>query len=78
MTQSNISRIFKNNEITRKILVIKSEKVISPNVISLRKVSAAELRQIANSRLLYLDETGFNLHTSAHYGYNPKKWKQLE
>ena len=33
MTQLNVSRIFKKNEITRKRLVQKSEKVISPNVI---------------------------------------------
>ena len=72
MTQSNVSRILKKNEITRKRLVKKSEKVVSPNVISLRKAYAAELRQLPNSRLIYLDETGFNLHTCAHYGYSPK------
>ena len=55
----------------------KSEKIISPNAISLRKVHPAEIRQIENSRLLYLDETGFNLHTSANYGYSPKNMEEV-
>ena len=72
MTQSSVSRVLKKNDITRKRLVKKSEKVLSPKVISLRKVYAAELRTIQNYKLLYLDETGFNLHSCAHYGYSPK------
>ena len=72
ISQPTISNILSRNEITRKRLVKKSDKVISPEVLKQRKVFSMELRRIPNNRILYLDETGFNLHTTSHYGYSPK------
>ena len=35
-----------------------------------RRVYAREIYSLRNKTLLFLDETGFNLHTSSHYGYS--------
>ena len=32
---------------------------------------------MTNFRLFYLDETGFNLHTSDHYCYSPKNMEAV-
>ena len=37
----------------------------------------AELQQTPNSRLVYLDETGFNMHTYSHYCYSPKNMEAV-
>ena len=38
-------------------------------VIQLRKEYCDSIAEVPNEILLFLDETGINLHTSSHYGY---------
>ena len=71
-SQSKISKVLVKAEITRKRLRKKSVKITSPEVIMQRKVYAREMHSVRNSRILFLDETGFNLHTKNNYGYSPK------
>jgi len=72
ISQSSISLCLRKLEITRKRLQKVSERVLSPAVIAQRKSFSLKYRNVPNSRLLYLDETGFNLHTMCKYGYSPK------
>lgn len=72
VVQGTISKQLKKAEITRKRLRKKSVKITSPEVISQRKCYAREMRGIRSSRILFLDETGFNLHSKNNYGYSPK------
>jgi len=68
---SKISRNLKKLSITRKRLKKKSAKTLTHDVINQRKTFARELKLYSNSRLIYLDESGFNLHSRAFYGYSP-------
>lgn len=70
-TQSCISRVLKRNNITRKRIKTKPLIVVSPEMINARKTYARELRCFEDSQILFLDESGFNLHTSTKYGYSP-------
>ena len=42
----------------------------SPRILEARQLYARELLNILPERLVYLDETGFNLHTTQHHGYS--------
>ena len=72
LSQPSISNALKKLKITRKRLKLKSEKVISPEVINKRMIYARELMKIPDSKLYFLDETGLNLHSMSSYGYSPK------
>jgi len=41
-------------------------------VIAKRKNFALKYRGVPDGNLLFLDETGFKLHTSRKFGYSPK------
>jgi len=71
-SQSTISRKLKSVDITRKRAKKVYSKVIDLRVINQRKAFSVKYRNISNSRLLYLDETGLNLHSVYNYGYSPK------
>lgn len=75
MSQSKISRTLKEMEITRKRLVRVPSERNSANTILARQVYARALTSISMSKLVYLDETGFNLHFNQSYGYSPKNVK---
>lgn len=74
-SQSFISKSLKKMEITRKRLSLILIERNSPRVIDTRSSYCAELNEISLERLIFLDETGFNLHTANHYGYSPKNTK---
>ncbi|KAF7685558.1 hypothetical protein CDIK_3694 [Cucumispora dikerogammari] len=57
--------------VSRKRAVKFGEKRNSAEVINLRKNFAIRTRLLDNDKLIYLDETGFNLHSSARYAYSP-------
>ena len=40
-----------------------------------RRAYALSMSNISDASLIFLDETGFNLHTSCNYGYSPKNQK---
>ena len=65
-----ISKTHKKLSITRKRFKNRSARTISAVVINQRKVYAREMRLYPNSRLIFLAETGYNLHSGTHYGYS--------
>jgi transposase len=68
---STISRTMKSMNYTRKRLkpIVASRN--SEQVIHERHVYSLHLTNIADDQLIFLDETGFNLHTCAGFGYAP-------
>jgi len=74
-SQGAISSTLKKMEITRKRLTNIPVERNSERVIGLRQAYARELINYSLNHLVYLDETGFNLHTSTNYGYSHKNMK---
>lgn len=72
---SSISRKLKKLGITRKRLSLIPEERNSLEKIDQRAIYAAEVSKYTISNLVFLDETGFNLHTSRKYGYSSKNTK---
>lgn len=70
ISQSTISRTLKCIGISRKRLSLIPIERNNSRVIELRYNYARELNNYTNEQLVYLDETGFNLHTSNSYGYS--------
>lgn len=71
LSQPSISLSLKKIKMTRKRLVIISDKKNDEVTIGKRHQFAAKYRRYNNQDLLYLDETGFNLHSKRSYGYSP-------
>ncbi|KAF7684940.1 hypothetical protein CDIK_4311 [Cucumispora dikerogammari] len=69
LSQSAVSRKLKAYQLTRKKLTLVPAKRNSPRIIELRFNYAREISLYQTSQLVFLDETGFNLHTSSNYGY---------
>jgi len=65
-----ICRTLKILSITRKRIKKRSSKTVTNELINQRKVYARDMRLYPNARLLFLDESGFNLHCGIHYGYS--------
>ena len=74
-SQPTISRLLKTINVTRKRLSLVPVERNSPNILNLRRDYGIEMESIPLSRMVFLDETGFNLHTAQHYGYSPKNTK---
>jgi len=58
-------------KITRKRIKNVNEKVTDANVINQRRDYIIRYRNITSDRLIYLNETGLNLHFLKNYGYSP-------
>lgn len=71
ISQPTVCRTLKKLGVTRKRVNRVAENTLSPQLIAERKQFALKLRTIPKEKLLFLDETGFNLHTSRNYGYSP-------
>jgi len=67
-----ISRNLNMMSITRKRIKKRSAKTVTTDLINQRKVYARDMRLYPNSRLIFLDESDFNLHTGIHYGYSSR------
>ncbi|KAF7684931.1 hypothetical protein CDIK_4320 [Cucumispora dikerogammari] len=76
-SQPTISRMLKKANITRKRLTLVPAERNSPRILDLRYNYAIEMNVISLDRFVFLDETGFNLHTSQSYGYSPKNTKSF-
>ena len=61
--------------ISRKRLSLIPEERNSARNLDLRISYASDIENFDVSKLVYLDETGFNLHTSSKYGYSEKNTK---
>ncbi len=78
VSQPTVSRLLKKLSITRKRLSLVPVERNTPNAIQGRQVFGQMIRQIPDDRLVFLDETGFNLHTSMYYGYSFKNSKAFK
>ena len=76
-SQGAISNTLKKMGITRKRLRKIPVERNSERIIGLRQAYARKLQHYALNHLVYLDETGFNLHTSTNYGYSHKNTKAV-
>ena len=72
---STVCRTLKKMEYTRKRLVKIPEERNAPRNIDARQKYAREVQFIGNEHLIFLDETGMNLHQTRNYGYSPKNYK---
>jgi transposase len=68
---STVSRNLKAMMFTRKRLKTIVSERNSAWVITARSIYATHMSNIPDADLVFIDETGFNLHTSAGYGYAP-------
>lgn len=71
LSQSTVCLNLKRMNLTRKRLVLISNKKNDPETINYRHSFGVKYRRFADSDLLYLDETGFNIHSRRSYGYSP-------
>lgn len=69
--EGKIGRLIHKMGYTRKRLVKVPIERNTPRTIELRRAYCAELDQLEDSDIYFLDESGFNLHTSSSYGYSP-------
>lgn len=65
-----VSRCLKKLRITRKVLTKVPEDRNSQRVIDLRYNYGRMMENVRLDKLVFLDETGFNLHSSKTYGYS--------
>jgi hypothetical protein len=77
-SQSSISRIIKQMNYTRKRLVKVPEERNTLKTIDLRQEYCNVINNIGDNNLVFLDETGVNLHHSRNYGYSPKNAKAVK
>lgn len=68
---STIHRAIKNMKYSRKKLVKIPEERNSSRIIDTRLTFCRDVNNIPNDHLVYLDETGFNLHLTRGFGYSP-------
>lgn len=71
VSQATIVKILKDISCSRKRLTRISDKKNDEETINMRQQFAIRYRNFDNTDLIYLDETGFNLHTTRSYGYSP-------
>jgi len=80
LSQPTVSRKLKKIGFSRKRLCKVPIDRNSAAVIQGRAIYAATIGRITHERLVFLDESGFNQHTSRHYGYsliNQKAYKTV-
>ncbi|PWA00880.1 hypothetical protein BB558_003049 [Smittium angustum] len=70
--QPTVSRRLKKLGITRKRLTLIKDQAITQENMLQKRAYSNEIFNTKYNRLLYLDETGFNLHSSNDYGYSLK------
>ena len=71
---SFVSRILNKMNITRKILTKNPIERNCKRILDSRQSYARDVINYSSEQFLYLDETGFNLHTQINYGYSLKKY----
>ena len=80
MNSGLTTKNFKSNKkkFSRKRLESIPVEQNTPQLIERRIMFAQHVSRIADSDLIYLDESGFNAHTSRHYGYSPINNKAIK
>jgi transposase len=74
-SESTVCRTLKAMEYTRKSVTRVPADRNTINNKNIRQTYARELINISDDNLIFLDESGFNLHLSRNYGYSPKNTK---
>jgi len=74
-SQPTISREIKKISYSRKRLALVPEARNSIRIIEERYRYAVYLNTIHDNKIIFLDESGFNLHVNSHYGYSPANTK---
>jgi len=74
-SQSEVSRVLKSINYTRKRLVTIPEARNAPRNIDARQEYSRMIGFVFDENLVYMDETGINLHMVRSYGYSPKNTK---
>lgn len=75
VSQPAVSRLLIAMEFTRKRLTLVPVERNAPRILEQRQVYARSINNIPMEKLVFLDETGFNLHTTQRFGYSPKNEK---
>ncbi|KAM0681938.1 hypothetical protein COBT_004104 [Conglomerata obtusa] len=74
-------QIFKDMNYSRKLMKLVPLRRNTDDMKNLRAQFASEIRNIQDNQLIYLDETGLNLHMAPKYGYsraNTKCYKTVQ
>lgn len=71
VAKSTISRAIKSMGYSRKRLFIVPEERNNIELINKRQIYCRQVELIPDENLIFIDETGFNLHLSKKYGYSP-------
>jgi arginine repressor len=71
-SQSTISRLLRKAELTRKRVKLRPAHTQNLAHLETRKAFARKIRVLSDDIIIYLEETGFNLHLGSKYGYSPK------
>ena len=72
---STIAKYLKSMEMTRKRLTLVPRERNSTKILDLRQEYCRYISNVLDQNLVFLDETGFNLHTRQKYGYSLKNTK---
>ena len=67
--------MLKNASLTRKGLSWIPEERYSEIILDLRILFAREPEQVNINKLVYMDEIGFDMHSSSKYGYSERNTK---
>ena len=78
LSQSKVSKLIKSMGYTRKRLTCIPEERNSDRVLEMRRHYAISLMPVLEESIVFLDETGFNFHTSRNYGYSPVNQKAFK
>lgn len=68
-------RILKGMNYSHKIMTLVPVRRNSEDIKNLRALYASEIRNMNVRQLIFIDETGFNLHMAPKYGYSPVNTK---
>ena len=78
VSQSTVSRVLKRVSYTRKRLTRVPVERNTPQMIENRRSYARGMANLRDENLIFLDECGFNKHTSRAYGYSPINTKAVK
>lgn len=77
-SKSTISRAIKKMRYSRKVLSLIPVERNTPNAIERRIGYARHVSNLSDDQMLFLDECGFNFHTSRHFGYSTVNQKAVK
>lgn len=69
LNRDDVKRALKIMKVTHKRIKYAADETTTTRVINLRRGYASSLSATSPGQLLFLDESGFNLHTHKNYGY---------